>query len=550
MTLSELEPGRSAEDRAAMGAVYTPAELARWVATLVSSIAEGPLSTVLDPACGDGALLRAVREQVPELRSVVGVDLSEVATDTARSALEGISASLVVGDALMMESVPGPLPDAVIMNPPWGAEMRVSAGTLKRAGYTLANGQFDSWDLFVEWSLRALAPGTVVAAILPDALFSPEHHATRRLLLERARLDVVARLGEGWFGGVFRGVAVLVFTTGGRTHAPVRTVRIDHHARRRIFAGTSSLATEAARVEHHVDPAGWIADPHAVFHATASAFDSPWTSTIEARGGRWTEWFDVGRGVEMGASGELFRCDRCGWHRGPSREVSHCHRCGEPTTWTLVEAIADQPTGDGWVRLIVGRDVRRYSVEPSRWLRTGLDGVAYKDSAVYRPAKLLVRKTGLGLNAAVDYSGAHTNQVVFHFVPRVGTAEWILHYVEGVLCSKVMLAFHLARTGETEWRSHPYVTPRVLTTLPIPVPQEDSSLTQARAISEAVRALRDSRADERSGHESSVDELVAGLFALDAEGCDWVEKALAQTQRLDAFAHLQPPTATLRSVVA
>lgn len=550
MTLFELEQSpRSAEDRAAMGAVYTPAELARWVASLVSNVAEGPLRTVLDPACGDGALLRAVREQVPELRAVVGVDLSEVATDAARSSLEGVSASLVVGDALTMESVPGPLPDAVIMNPPWGAEMGGSVVALKEAGYTLASGQFDSWDLFVEWTVRVLAPGTVVAAILPDAVFAPEHLATRRLLLERARLDVVARLGEGWFGGVFRGVAVLVYTTGRRTRVPVRTIRIDHHARKRIFAGTSSLEAEAANVEHHVDPTGWIADPRAVFHATTSAFDSPWTSSIEARGGRWTEWFDVGRGVEMGASGELFCCNLCGWHRGPSREVYRCRRCGKPTTWTLIEAIAHEPAGDGWVELIVGRDVRRYSVQPSRWLRTGLEGVAYKESAVYRRAKLLVRKTGLGLNAAVDYSGAHTNQVVFHFVPRVGTPEWILHYVEGVLCSKVMLAFHLARTGETEWRSHPYVTPKVLTTLPIPVP-EGGSLTQARAISEAVRALRDAPVHERLRYESSVDDLVAGLFALDAEGCAWVESALAQTQRLDAFAHLQPPAATLQSVVA
>lgn len=551
MTLFELEPTpRSAEDREAMGAVYTPAELAHWVASLVSNVAGRPVRTVFDPACGEGALLRAVREEIPELRAVVGVDLSEVATNAARSSLEGIRASLVVGDALMMDSVPGPLPDAVIMNPPWGAEMGVSVAALRQAGYTLANGQFDSWDLFVEWTVRVLAPGTVVAAILPDAVFLPEHLATRRLLLERAQLDVVARLGEGWFGGVFRGVAVLVYTTGGRTRAPVRTVRIDHQARRRIFGGTSSLEAEAANVEHQVDPAGWIADPQAVFHATASAFDSPWTSSIEARGGRWTDWFDVGRGVEMGAAGELFRCDLCGWHRGPSRDVYSCRRCGKPTTWTLVEAIADQPTGDGWVRLIVGRDVRRYSVQPSRWLRTGLGGVAYKDPAVYRRAKLLVRKTGLGLNAAVDYSRAHTNQVVFHFVPRAGTPEWILHYVEGVLCSKVMLAFHLARTGETEWRSHPYVTPKVLTTLPVPVPEEGSSLTQARAISEAVCALRKAPVHERSARESVVDDLVACLFSLDAEGCNWVEKALAQTQSLDAFAHLQAPRVTLRSVVA
>ena len=33
--------------------------------------------------------------------------------------------------------------------------------------------------------------------------------------------------------------------------------------------------------------------------------------------------------------------------------------------------------------------------------------------------------------------------------------------------------------------------------------------------------------------------LVAGLYGLDDAGCEWVEQALAQTQALDAFAHLR-----------
>lgn len=547
-------------DRAGMGAVYTPAVLAEWTASLIGQAATAPVTSVLDPACGEGALLDAARRELPDVTRLEGFDLSPTAVATAVETLvdgpRAASLSITCRDALTTTSDDVPETAAVIMNPPWGADMTGRTPRLRQAGYTLANGQFDSWDLFVEWTLREPAPGTIVAAILPDSIFQPEHHATRRLLLENSQLNVVARLGEGWFDDVFRGVAVLVYTTGTATTAPVRTVRIDHAARRRIFAGKTTLTAEAAQSGHTMDPARWAADPHARFGATTSVSDSPWAGVLDASGGDWTRWFTIGRGVEMGASGELHRCDRCGWHRGPTKDSSVCRNCGRPTDWHPVRAITAGPVS-GSVPLIVGRDVRRYGAEPSRWLRTDLAGVAYKDADLYTRPKLLVRKTGLGLNAAVDRSGSHTNQVVFHYVPRPEAPDWVLHYVEGVLCSRTMLAFHLSRTGETEWRSHPYVTPKVLATLPVPVPDDEQTLRQARTIADAAAPLHRAgdapacgeQRPDRPALEQRVDELVAGLYGLDDDGCAWVDAVLAQTQTLDAFAHLRT-AAPLRAVIA
>lgn len=545
---TETADSRPDDDRGTMGAVYTPAALARWTASLLREVATTPITAVLDPACGDGALLKAARHELPGLESVKGFDRSRVAVDAAKAALRSDTVSIECRDTLTSARPDAGEGTAVIMNPPWGADLSGQASQLREWGYTLANGQFDSWDLFVEWSLRAVPANTLVAAILPDSLFLPEHVATRRLLLQRSQLNVVARLGEGWFDGVFRGVAVLTYTTGRPTTAPVRTIRIDHAARRRIVRGETTLAHEGALGAHTIDPGRWTDDTQAAFHASVPAFDSPWPDVMAAHGGPWVNWFVVGRGVEMGARGELFRCERCGWHRGPSRNASFCKNCQRPSEWSLVQAITSEEV-PGAVPLIVGRDVRRYTVEPSRWLRTGLIGVSYKDPALYRCPKLLVRKTGLGLNASVDRSGSHTNQVVFHYVPRDDAPDWAMHYVEGVLCSKVMLALHLARSGETEWRSHPYVTPKVLATLPVPVPSGAEAISQAKAIAAEAAALHESPASDRVAREQRVDELVAGLYGLDADGCAWVEHALAQTQTLDAFAHVRsaPP---LKAVVA
>ena len=147
-----------------MGAVYTPAALARWTAALLVETSITPIRSLLDPACGDGALLDAARLEMPSLTQLVGFDLSETAMQAARANLGPDAAALDLRDALEAVRCETPGVDAVLMNPPWGADMSAQASALRELGYTLARGQFDSWDLFVEWSIRVHAAGTVVAA--------------------------------------------------------------------------------------------------------------------------------------------------------------------------------------------------------------------------------------------------------------------------------------------------------------------------------------------------------------------------------------------------
>lgn len=535
---------RPIADRRSMGAVYTPQVLASWVASLLREHSDGPVGRVLDPACGDGALLAAVEAEIPDVHSVVGIDLCKVALAAIQERW-GDQSSTHTADTLTISAEDLPEVDAAIMNPPWGAGLALSRSQLGAMGYELASGQYDSWNLFIEWSIKNLRAGTTVAAIVPDSLFLPEHRSTRRLLLDRTRLDVVARLGEGWFEGVFRGVAVVVYTTATAGDGWIRCIRLPHDSRKRVLTGQASLGTEVARIETKSRQSTWAADVDANFMPASSEQFSAIIRVIESMGGAWTQWVASGRGVEIGKSGALVRCRRCGQHRQPPRggAARTCSVCGNQSGWTAVTAtsrLRPQDNEHEWAPLIVGEDVRRYEISPSRWLQLGLDGVQYKDRSTYALPKLLVRKTGLGLNASLDTSGSFTTQVVFHYVARQSAPEFFLDYLEGVLCSRVLLAVHLSRTGETEWRSHPYVTPKVLMTLPIPTREPGTQgWQQARAIAAAAKAVRSAPVESRVEAESAVDRLVAGLFDLDAEGCAWVDSVLARTQSLQAFAHLR-----------
>jgi hypothetical protein len=98
-----------------------------------------------------------------------------------------------------------------------------------------------------------------------------------------------------------------------------------------------------------------------------------------------------------------------------------------------------------------------------------------------------------------------------------------------------MFAYHLKRSGELEWRSHPYVTQKTIATLPIPLPVEgSSSWPQARAIAEAVQRHLVSDAGDLE-----IESLVAGLFDLTSEDLRWAADVIKLAADLEPMRRLR-----------
>jgi hypothetical protein len=548
------------ETKANLGAVYTPSFLATWVAQELCSLlpTEVP-ARILDPASGDGALLKAVAAVTNGAVELIGVDVNQEALSLARRGLPE-SAQLYKADSLAPKAglriveawrlLLGVRPiTGIIANPPWGADVAYSTTELKAMGYGLANGQFDIYDLFVEACLSIAPDNAVLAFILPDSIFYPEHEQLRRLLLTSTQIISISRLGEGFFAGVFRGTVVLIVRKGppGDEHA-IDCMRLTKEWRQRILSGQATLSQAKLELVHPVKQSRFAFDPQARFDIDVREQEEKVLVKMSGTTMPWVRWLVSGRGIELSKHGKVLLYPHCEVAYPLPRNDDFqylCRACNRSFTINKAEqqqiVRSLQQAEAGWEPIIVGEDVDRYSCFPSRQVRLDVSGINYKTRETFAHRKLLIRKTGLGIKAAIDETGAYTNQVVFHYYvpPMIAAPPFLLDYLQGVLCSRVLLAYHLKRIGENEWRSHPYVTQQIVAELPIPDISEGTwQWRQALAIVDAVERRR--KVNSSSSEEDiEIDRLVAGLYGLTPDDCHWVLDVLDQADALEPIRTLR-----------
>jgi SAM-dependent methyltransferase len=181
----------SPSQRKATGAYYTPPALVR---LLLAHALQSGMNDVLDPACGAGDFLIAVRDRLPCAR-LVGVDIDPTAVARARATLPG--AHIYHADALLHP--PAALQpasfDLVIGNPPFVNAIEGDFDHLKkqlRARYPDVRGAADLAHYFLRQAIDLVRPGGRVALVLPRAILnSPAAQTIRANLPAHLRPNMI-----------------------------------------------------------------------------------------------------------------------------------------------------------------------------------------------------------------------------------------------------------------------------------------------------------------------------------------------------------------------
>lgn len=427
----------------------------------------------------------------------------------------------------------------VVGNPPWGANVNLDMNSLH--GFTLAKGQYDSYDLFIERAAQCLHQGDFFGYIVPDSILQlPQHTPLRKLILKQFEIESLVKLGEGVFEDVYRAAVVFIFKrndNAGNNKIHSRIIVKNEREKLLRTSRSNSIQELLDKDGLYITQSRFNNNRDFIFDIFTGDDDTKIIEKIDQGSIIWDDIMITGRGVELSKKGLVMACPGCGtWHPVPRRQKNGMYKaitCVNPACRKTLHyescpkatIISPVSTSQHTQPIIVGEGVNRYQTVEKRFIDTSKVrkfprcphpdphnpkvqcsfydlnapeffpgemrlckhcgqtyaesdveqwfelGINYKSAALFEGEKLLVRKTGRGIYATIDKTGAYTNQVVFIFKLRHDRPEAYerirLTYVLGVLNSRMMLYRYYKALGEIEWRSFPYMTQKTIMELPV-----------------------------------------------------------------------------------
>jgi len=391
--------------------------------------------------------------------------------------------------------------------------------------------------LFIELGLRIAKPSGLLAFIVPDSLFASERMRLRRLLLDRCDIRFVGRFGEKIFQDVNRACAVVIC----RKHPAAgsgytQCLRLTPALRRNIIGGRSSFAQAEESFSHSVLQERFRRNRHYLFDIDVTTPEQEILEGFQRLPAAFGDYLTSSRGVELSKRGMVQKCSHCElWFPLPTGDAPRCPHCKTPAPRAATAvccAVTTRP-GESFEPFLVGESVRRYAIGRRLWLDTRLRGLNYKTRETYASPKLLVRKTGVGVLAALDCSCAYTNQVVYILRQHDLFRDVLpLEVFLAVLNSRAIYHYVAKTYGETEWRSHPYLTQKQILDLPIPDLQSPAAAGVVTAITDLLTPFTSTGCELPCAVDARVEALVAKLYGLTRDDYHSIYSTLAGAQQL------------------
>jgi len=474
-------------DKRKYGVVYTPNKLADFVAKL--TIEEGDFdnkckTVILDPACGEGALLDAVMECLGETETYYGIDID---SDIIEKNIEnfGSKVKFTEKDFIIPKGMTNSLTywkerigivNCIIANPPWSTDKLYEKEDLSKTGYIFIDGQYDNYVLFIELCLKLIEDNGICAFILPDSIFSGENKKLRRMLCEQVNICVIARLGEKLFKDVNRATSVLIIKKKQPNEDTLtKCFRLGTQERKLFLQNSLDLHECYQKTVHMVKQSRFSETEDCLFDVDISESDERLIRKIEINRIEWKRIFSFGRGVEISKSGKVVVCQHCNAAQGFTKKqekvmIKKCVNCGELIQIncnSILTIITDEKAEREMEKIYVGENLHRYKLKGNRYIKLNVTGINYKNPLLYIPPKILIRKTGLGIDACIDNESTYISQTIYSCQYLNLTNNDPLEYYLALLNSRVIYYYYIKEYGENEWKSHPYFTKDIIFSLPI-----------------------------------------------------------------------------------
>lgn len=542
-----------------MGSFYSPSVLAHYLASKIQHIVKDSVGhTILDPAVGDGELLVALKNlRNCDSDTYIGIDIDEKALSQSSGRLPKRSIFLNTnalspfgeykkGWRKIKELINQHSFDIIISNPPWGTN--IESDIIDLSQFKTAQGQFDIFDLFIEESLDLLEEGGVYGFIVPDSIFRQEHHIIREKLLTETSIRYITRIGEFFFEGVNTPVSVFIGAKGYRRDNLVSCMNISNSDSKKIIYGDMTFEELESTVSHERMQDSFISD-NCNISIDIMSVDERLIATLDSKP-RLRSIMTSYRGVELSKKGNIIRCPSCDkWMPQPSASKlqTRCPFCdinfviADSSKEKIINSISKEINNVNRP-FIAGEDMERYKFKVSRQIQLGHDGINYKPISIYNGPKILVRKTGVGITACLDYGDNLVNQVVYILTVKESAKKLIpIEFCIALLNSRLITYYIIKKYSSNKWCTHPYLSQDMVMSLPMPdfSKFENKDWNKIKKISDLVsKTYHCDGGNISTQSDIMLERLIFDLFRLDKSNFDIVMNAIKNVEQLIPFKRL------------
>ena len=556
-----------------LGSFYTPDFLANYLAKKLINfyvseykLTQNPkrIINILDPACGDGELILAIKNQLAgsaievnhDKNLFIGLDIDKKAIVDAKRNL-----SISKNNNIKIINTNGLLPfnndfdtgwqrleghlkiknkfDLIIANPPWGADKNIYKEGLKRNRFELLHGQYDTSDLFIESSLRLLNIGGFAAFIIPDSLFYAERLNLRKFLLKNTTIKMIGRFGEGIFKEVNRSCAIIIFQNKqAKKNNKILCLRVNKKNRDLLLNEDKRLDLIEKEASIMTLQKTFSNEKNFNFHIDTNQKYEKILKKINCNLSNIGNYVNITRGVEISKRGIIKQCSNCkNWLPLPKNLNVKCPNCKvylDLNSLKSNQIIHSSNTGKSQ-KLILGEDIKRYSIKHKSFIEINKKGINYKNKNIYSEDKILVRKTGIGISASIDYTGAFTTQVVYILsLKEKEKGFYFLEFILILLCSRLGFFYVALTSGETEWKSHPYLTQTKIKDIPLPkvCRLSKKEINEINELGQKVKKLISTKKSIDNELDARCERLVAKIFKLNKKDYEIIYDFINNSQEL------------------
>jgi len=464
-----MEVSKDSRKRKEQGIYYTPTYIVDYIVTNAlkpaldkcESVQDLKAVKVLDPACGSGSFLIRVVEMIYQkylefganpgemtkitilLDNIYGVDLDEQAVEIARlnlliNALDSrmrlpdLSKNIKNGNSLIggtdaelekafgknyrdkkpfnwQEKFPqvfdrkNPGFDVIIGNPPWGAELPTEDKKFIKDSFSSSQGIMDTFALFTEQGLLRLREDGMLAFVLPDIVLLKAYPSIRKYLLDHSQIKNIVQWGQAFKDANIDAISLVTR----KTDRPTPDYSID------VIRGLTA-ADVGSGISSKINAQVFKDNTDYRFNIYLDEPVKSLLSKLDSDNESLGHYFEVHEGI----------------HSGNVRK----------------KLFVDEAINKSSQRLIFGRnEIGRYALNWSGKFVNYDKSIIDKSAGEYaniaheryfEQPKLLVRRTGDHIVAAVDYDNFYCSNNLFVLLPKSSNIN--LKYVLGLLNSSAM----------------------------------------------------------------------------------------------------------------